>query len=58
MAGKSSKWANEGLSQEDFMIRDECILLDNDDNIIGHVNKKESHVFSPEQVSEMLRDPK
>ena len=31
------------------MIKDECILLDEDDKMIGHVNKKESHIFSSEQ---------
>jgi isopentenyldiphosphate isomerase len=36
------------------MIRDECILLDDDDNIIGHCNKKDSHIFSPEQVTLMF----
>ena len=30
------------------MIKDECILLDNDDNIVGHGNKKISHTFTPE----------
>lgn len=30
-------------SQEDFMKRDECILVDGADNIIGHANKYDSH---------------
>lgn len=33
------------MSQEEFMIKDECILLDEDDNVIGNANKKTSHVF-------------
>ena len=42
-------WSGAGLSQEDLMIKDECILLDENDTIIGHVNKKQSHIFSGEQ---------
>ena len=45
----STSWTGAGLSQEDLMIKDECILLDENDTIIGHVNKKQSHIFSPEQ---------
>jgi isopentenyl-diphosphate delta-isomerase type 1 len=49
MNDSEKSWSADGLSQEDLMISDECILLDNDDSIIGHVNKKESHVFSAQQ---------
>jgi len=28
-------WSGEGLSQIDFMQKDECILLDMNDNVIG-----------------------
>ena len=44
-----NSWSAVGLSQEDLMIKDECILLDNDDNMIGNINKKESHIFSTKQ---------
>eukprot|EP00041_Stephanoeca_diplocostata_P004643 m.48521 g.48521 ORF g.48521 m.48521 type:complete len:315 (-) comp15261_c0_seq2:101-1045(-) len=40
-------WDGKNMSQEDFMMKDECILLDFDDNIIGHANKYESHIFCP-----------
>lgn len=33
------------MSQLDLMLRDECILLDLDDNVVGHDNKYESHIF-------------
>jgi len=46
MSKSTSTWVADGLSQEDLMIKDECILVDNDDNIIGHGSKKESHIFS------------
>ena len=49
MNESEKSWSADGLSQEDLMITDECILLDNDDSIIGHVNKKESHIFSAQQ---------
>ena len=32
-------WSAEGMSQEDFMLKDQCILLDMDDNVIGYDNK-------------------
>ncbi|GAB5354820.1 hypothetical protein AAMO2058_000152100 [Amorphochlora amoebiformis] len=35
-----------GLSQEDFMNKDECILLDTDDMVIGNTSKKKAHIFS------------
>ena len=28
-------WTGEGKSQIDFMIKDECILLDMNDNVVG-----------------------
>lgn len=30
-----AQWSGEGLSQVDFMQKDECILLDMKDNVIG-----------------------
>jgi farnesyl-diphosphate farnesyltransferase len=39
-------WNAAGLSQEDFMIKDECILLDHDDRIIGHGSKRDTHIFN------------
>lgn len=43
----SAKWGS-GLSQEELMIKDECILVDDDDKIIGHGSKKSVHTFSEE----------
>jgi len=40
-----SSWDGKGLSQLDFMAKDECIVLDNNDNVIGHANKYETHIF-------------
>ena len=44
----SNTWSAAGLTQDELMIKDECIVVDNDDNIVGHSSKKESHVFSKE----------
>ena len=41
------EWCGENMSQEDFMLRDQCILLDMNDNVIGHDNKYETHIFCP-----------
>ena len=32
-------WTAAGKSQDDFMLKDECILLDFADNVIGHDNR-------------------
>jgi len=43
----SGNWSGKGMSQVDFMLKDECILLDLDDHVVGHDNKYESHIFCP-----------
>ena len=37
--GEQNQWDGSGMSQEDFMIKDECITLDENDSITGHANK-------------------
>ncbi|KAH8055929.1 isopentenyl-diphosphate delta-isomerase [Aureococcus anophagefferens] len=39
-------WSPEGKSQDDFMLKDECIVLDYGDNVIGHDNKYNCHKFT------------
>lgn len=41
-------WNADGLSQEQLMKKDQCILVDFDDVIVGHASKHEAHVFGPE----------
>jgi farnesyl-diphosphate farnesyltransferase len=53
-ASANSVWDGEGLSQEDFMMKDECILCDENDHVIGHANKKDAHIFSDEQPRGLL----
>eukprot|EP00803_Ostreobium_quekettii_P002310 evm.model.scf_1815.1 EVM.evm.TU.scf_1815.1 scf_1815:25909-27485(+) len=43
-----TSWSGKG-SQEDFMIRDTCILVDETDAITGHSSKKDCHRFSDSQ---------
>ncbi len=38
-AAAPAVWSAEGMTQEDFMLKDQCILLDMDDNVIGYDNK-------------------
>eukprot|EP00301_Raphidiophrys_heterophryoidea_P012203 c18582_g1_i1.p1 GENE.c18582_g1_i1~~c18582_g1_i1.p1 ORF type:complete len:733 (-),score=175.89 c18582_g1_i1:73-2271(-) len=47
-------WVSTGMSQEDFMAADTCLALDYNDNVIGSVQKKESHVFAPQQPRGIL----
>jgi isopentenyldiphosphate isomerase len=43
-----------GLTQADLMEKDSVLVLDNQDNIIGTVSKKLSHVFSEDQPHGIL----
>lgn len=48
---KTSKaWSGDGCSQEDFMKKDECILLDMHDNVIGGESKLKAHQFNSTQA--------
>ncbi|KAJ1414787.1 isopentenyl-diphosphate delta-isomerase type 1 fused to squalene synthase [Ochromonadaceae sp. CCMP2298] len=38
----------KGMTQDDMMAKDECILVNEADEIVGHASKKESHIFSKE----------
>lgn len=41
-------------TQEELMMKDECILVDDSDTIIGHANKYNSHRFNTEQPKGLL----
>jgi len=47
-------WNGAGMSQEDFMLKDECIVVDEADNITGHDNKKNCHRFVHGQETGVL----
>ncbi|GIM07729.1 hypothetical protein Vretimale_11814 [Volvox reticuliferus] len=53
MAGAST-WAGTGLSQQDFMERDECLIVDESDVIVGTANKHDCHRFIPAQPRGLL----
>jgi len=42
-----SEW-NGDLSQLEYMHKDECIVVDENDKVLGHKSKYETHVFSKE----------
>jgi isopentenyl-diphosphate delta-isomerase len=41
-------------SQQDFMLQDNCILVDSSDVITGSANKQDSHRFLPAQPQGLL----
>ena len=47
-------WSADGKSQDDFMLKDECILLDFADHVIGHDNKYNAHKWVVGQPRGML----
>ena len=47
-------WSAEGKSQDDFMMKDECIILNYNDDVIGHDNKYNAHKFIVGQPKGML----
>ena len=44
-------WSAEGLSQLDLMHKDECILVDTNDKLVGHDNKYNSHTLTHDSFS-------
>ncbi|WIA42024.1 hypothetical protein OEZ86_009316 [Tetradesmus obliquus] len=50
---KLSTWKAHG-SQQDFMQRDNCIIVTEDDAVTGTANKYDSHRFLPEQPRGLL----
>lgn len=48
-----SSW-NSNLSQDQYMMKDQCILVDMKDQIIGSQSKKQAHVFEEKHVRGQL----
>lgn len=42
----NNEWSAKGLSQQDLLYKDECILVNESDEIIGHDNKFNCHRFT------------
>uniref|UniRef100_A0A7S2M2J8 isopentenyl-diphosphate Delta-isomerase n=1 Tax=Zooxanthella nutricula TaxID=1333877 RepID=A0A7S2M2J8_9DINO len=51
---KGVVWSPEGMSQDDFMLKDECIVVNYMDEVIGHDNKYNCHKFLPGQPRGIL----
>eukprot|EP00442_Polarella_glacialis_P058749 CAMPEP_0115059906 /NCGR_PEP_ID=MMETSP0227-20121206/7172_1 /TAXON_ID=89957 /ORGANISM="Polarella glacialis, Strain CCMP 1383" /LENGTH=786 /DNA_ID=CAMNT_0002445069 /DNA_START=128 /DNA_END=2488 /DNA_ORIENTATION=+ len=47
-------WSGEGKSQDELMLKDECILVNYMDEVIGHDNKYNCHKFAPGQPRGIL----
>jgi len=47
-------WTPAGMSQDDFMLKDECIAVNYMDEVIGHDNKYNCHKFIPGQPHGIL----
>lgn len=47
-------WSAEGLTQDDLMMKDECIVVNYLDEVIGHDNKYNCHKFIPGQPRGIL----
>jgi len=41
-------------TQEEFMLKDQCILVNDDDQVTGHSSKYDSHRFIPDQPQGLL----
>ncbi|EFJ40900.1 hypothetical protein VOLCADRAFT_84296 [Volvox carteri f. nagariensis] len=50
----ASSWAGTGMTQQDFMHRDECLVVDQSDTIVGTSNKHDCHRFTPAQPRGLL----
>jgi len=53
-AEEGAVWKAEGMSQDDFMLKDECIVVNYMDEVIGHDNKYNCHKFVPGQPRGIL----
>lgn len=51
---RMSTWDGFNATQEELMIKDECILVDEADNVTGHANKYKSHRFEEGQPAGLL----
>ncbi|CAK0844067.1 unnamed protein product [Prorocentrum cordatum] len=51
---QGAKWTAEGKSQDDFMLKDECIIINYMDEVVGHDNKYNCHKFLPGQPKGIL----
>jgi isopentenyl-diphosphate delta-isomerase type 1 len=47
----TTAWTPQGATQDEFMLRDQCILVDESDNVAGAASKLDCHRFSPAKGS-------
>lgn len=51
---KLNTWDGSGLNQHDLMHKDECLIVDENDAIIGHASKYDSHRFTADNERGLL----
>lgn len=54
LAQAGTAWSSQGKSQDDFMLRDECVAVNYLDEVVGHDNKYNCHKFLPGQPRGIL----
>mmetsp|Transcript_14788 Transcript_14788/g.25755 ORF Transcript_14788/g.25755 Transcript_14788/m.25755 type:complete len:282 (+) Transcript_14788:78-923(+) len=54
VSSSMATWTGVNASQQEFMLKDECILVDENDSITGHANKHSCHQFMPGQPKGLL----
>ena len=52
--GGAAVWSGAGLTQEELMHKDECIVVDDTDCVVGHQSKAACHRFLPAQPQGIL----
>lgn len=50
----AATWSGAGLSQQELMLKDECLVVDDNDIIVSHSNKEQCHRFLPSQPQGVL----
>ena len=46
MSKKAKAWSGDGLSQDDFMKKDQVVVVDESDKIVGSASKYDTHVYN------------
>jgi len=46
---KPAAWSGVGMTQDEFMLKDECVVVNYMDEVVGHDNKYNCHKFVPGQ---------
>jgi len=53
-SAEAAVWSGDGKTQDELMMKDECILVNYMDEVVGHNNKYNCHKFAPGQPRGLL----